>query len=417
MSTASSPFPAQELLADYQRCMIHNLPRYPILMVRGQGARLWDAQGREYLDLFAGFGGSLLGHCHPDLIRAVQQQASQLWFAGNLFYMEPQIRAARAISQHSFGGRCFFCHSGAEANEAAFKLARYYGYCRPGKAGPRYKIISTTQSFHGRTFGTMPATGNEKVRQGFGPLVPGFVQVPYNDLAAVEREIDELTVAIIAEPIQGEGGINVPDPQYFAGLRRLCDQHDLVLIADEVWTGCGRTGQWFGYQHWNVEPDVISLGKGIGGGLAVGAICAKPHLAEYFDAVKQGLVKHATTMGGNCLAMAAAAAVFQVLERDGLVQRAAELGQHVMARLNHFAQACKAIAQVRGRGLFIGIELNPDAPGAWFKNASQVAERCMEQGVLVNATRDVVLRLAPPLIISREELDQGLEVLERAIRG
>jgi len=404
--------------------MIHNLNRYPVAMVRGQGARLWDAAGREYLDLFAGFGGSILGHAHPDLVQALTHQAGRLWHVGNLFHTEPQTQLAEHLSGKGFGGQSFFGHSGADANEAAIKLARLFGKAQPGAArGPlgRYKIIATHHSFHGRFFGTMMATGQEKVRKGFEPLLPGFVHVPFNDLPALTNAIDAETVGIMVEPIQGEGGINVPTENYLAGLRQLANQHNLVLIFDEVWSGCGRTGRWFAYQHWNVMPDIMTLAKGVGGGLPVSVMCAQPKLAELFTpAGNHGVVAHATTLGGNCLSMAVAAEVFRVIERDNLLAHATQLGDHALIRLTKFARNHPAIKQVRGKGVFLGIELNPGTPGAsggWFKTGAEVVNRCMEKGVLLNATQDVVLRLAPPLTLTLKELDQALDVLENVLAG
>ena len=280
-STTATDSPSQTIIDRHDTFMSINYGRYPIAMATGHGVMLRDADGKEYLDLFAGFGAPVLGHCHPDLVEAVTEQANKLWHVGNLFHTEPQTRAAEAISRFGFGGRSFFCHSGADANEAAIKLARLYGKANPGKSAGefgRYKIISCTKSFHGRSFGTMGATANPKVREGFGPHLPGYANVAYNDITAVEAVLDDETVAIIAEPIQGEGGVNVPDVDYFKQLRALCDDRDLLLICDEVWTGCGRTGKFFAYQHWLDEtsggPDIMTLGKGVGGGLAVGVMCA-----------------------------------------------------------------------------------------------------------------------------------------------
>ncbi len=420
MTTAQESL-TREIIERHDQFMVGNLNRYPVAMVRGQGSRLWDAQGRAYLDLFAGFGGSILGHAHPDLVRAVSAQAAQLWHVGNLFHTEPQTHLAEHIAKKGFGGRSLFSHCGADANEAALKLARLYGKARPGRAAGahgRYKVLSTIHSFHGRFFGSMMATGQDKVRHGFEPLLPGFGYVPYNDLAAMAKAIDGETVAIMVEPIQGEGGINMPGEAYLAGLRRLCEEHDLVLIFDEVWTGCGRTARWFAYQHWNVTPDIMTLAKGVGGGLPVGVMCAGPKVAEYFTPrVNHGVVAHATTLGGNCLSMAVAVAVFEVIERDGLLAHAAALEKQAVDRLTAFARTHPQVKTVRGKGVFLGIELDPKAPGAWFKSATEVVSRCMDQGVLINGTQDVVLRLAPPLVLTPAELHEGLDVIERIIAG
>ena len=401
-----------------------NYGRFPIAMIRGEGCQLTDADGKSYLDLFAGFGAPLLGHCNPDLIDAVTQQAQTLWHVGNLLHTQPQTEAAEAISRHGFGGRSFFCHAGADANEAAFKLARLYGKANRGKSTGefgRYKVISCTQSFHGRSFATMNATANAKVREGFGPYLPGYTNVAYNDIAAVEAAIDDETVAVIAEPIQGEGGINIPAADYFAKLRALCDEHDLLLISDEVWTGCGRTGKMFGYQHWlpdaDRSPDIMTLGKGVGGGLAVGVMCARPEVAELYNAKTQGGVKHATTLGGNCLSMAVTARIFEVIERDGLLEHATKLGEAAKAKLSAFAAEQPCVKEVRGRGLFLGVSLDASAQSAWFGSAAEVAQRCLEQGLLINATGGDVLRLAPPITISQEQWDAGLDQLMEILAG
>lgn len=400
-----------DIIARHDRYMSLNYPRYPIAMVRGQGCRLFDADGKEYLDLFSGFGAGLLGHCHPDLVAAVTEQANTLWHVGNLLHTEPQTRIAEAIYEHGFGGRSFFCHSGADANEAAIKLARLYGGAKPPEAQaarPRFKVIATHNSFHGRTFATMMATGQPKVREGFEPWLEGFAHVPFNDLKAMRDAVDEQTVAIMVEPIQGEGGVIVPDDDYLPGLRDLCDERDLVLIFDEVWTGCGRTGQWFAHQHWDVAPDIMTLAKGVGGGLAVGVMCAGPRIADQYDASKHG-VKHATTLGGNCLAMAAGAAVFEVIERDGLLLHAAAMGRHITQRFNALKAGGAPIRQVRGKGLFIGVELDPTQTTG---GVAGVVNRCLGRGVIINGTQNTILRLAPPLIVTQEEIDEGLAVVE-----
>ncbi|MEO0514860.1 MAG: aminotransferase class III-fold pyridoxal phosphate-dependent enzyme [Planctomycetota bacterium] len=414
----------QAIIDRHDTFMSINYGRYPLSIIEGEGCTLRDADGKTYLDLFAGFGAPVLGHCQPDLVDAVTEQAKKLWHVGNLFHTEPQTRAAQYISEMGFGGRSFFCHSGADANEAALKLARLYGKANPSKSTGefgRYKVISCTKSFHGRSFATMGATANPAVREGFGPHLPGYTNVAYNDLDAIKAVLDNETVAIIAEPIQGEGGVNVPDPDYFKQLRALCDEHDLLLICDEVWTGCGRTGNFFAYQYWldetSGEPDIMTLGKGVGGGLAVGVMCAQPRIAELYNAKTQGGVKHATTLGGNCLSMAVTARIFEVLQRDHLVEHAATLGDAAMDRLRSFAEAHPAVKNVRGRGLFIGVELDTTAEGAWFANAADVVNRCLDQGLLINAAQGNVLRLAPPVTITSDELHRGLDQLERVIAG
>ena len=395
--------------------MCINYGRYPIVMDRGEGRRLWDTEGKAYLDLFSGFGAGLLGHCHPDLVKAVTDQAGKLWHVGNLFHTEPQTLAAEAIAKHGFGGRSYFCHAGADANDSAFKLARLYGQAKPGKAGHRYKVITANNSFHGRSFGGMVATGQPKVRHLFEPHLPGFSNVAFNSIDAIKGNLDDQTVAVMVEPIQGEGGVNVPDADYLPNLRALCDEHDLLLICDEVWTGCGRTGKYFAHQHWNITPDIMTLAKGVGGGLPVGVMCARDEVAAEFNWEKHGGVVHASTLGGNPIAMAATAAVFHVLERDNLVKHGGEMGDYAMQRLREAAKTNDAIVNVRGKGLFVGIELDP-AKG-WFASAKDVANRCMDRGVLINATQTAVLRLAPAVTVTKDELDEGLAVVEAVLAG
>jgi len=410
-----SPPTTESIRAAHDRAMTHNYPRFPIVMARGENAWLWYQEGRRYLDLFAGFGASILGHAHPELVRAVTEQAGKLWHPGNLFHTEPQTRAADAIRALGFNARCYFGHSGADANEAAIKLARLYGRSRPGRLGPRYAIVSTHRSFHGRSFGTMPATGASAVREGFAPLPEGFRHVPYNDLDALREAIDPNTVAVIVEPIQGEGGVNVPRDDYLPGVRALCDEHDLLMICDEVWTGCGRTGRNFGHQHWEVEPDVMTLGKGVGGGMPFSVMAARDPAAKLFDFEHVNRVVHASTLGGACLPAAAGAAVLETIARDGLTRRAAELGDRVRDRIA--AHASPYVREVRGRGLMLGVELKPEARGAWFDSAGDVVHRCREAGVLLNATQKVVLRLAPPITIEAELLDRGIDAMLRVLAG
>ncbi len=408
----------QQIIDRHDRAMSVNYARYPVAMIRGEGSTLVDASGKEYLDLFAGFGASVLGHCHPDLVATVNDQAQKLWHVGNLFHTEPQTRAAEAISRFGFAGRSFFCHSGADANVGALKLARLHGQKNKGNStGGRYRVISTLGSFHGRTFGAMEATGQPKVYEGFGPLGPGHVHVKFNDLSAVESAIDDETIAVLVEPIQGEGGVNVPDDGYLAGLRELCDKHDLVLIFDEVWTGVGHTGEYFGHQHWNVTPDVMTLAKGVGGGLPVGVTHVSPKFAELYDWRTHGHAVHATTLGGNCLSMAVTATIFEVLDRDQLVPRAKTLGQQITDRLNRFAESNPTIKAVRGKGLYLGVELDPSASGGRFESGGDVVKACMDRGVLINACQGNVLRIAPALTVEEDVLTRGLDIVEDVLKG
>lgn len=388
-----------ELLERGKQVLMGNYARLPVVMVRGEGCRLWDAQGRQYLDLFAGFGGAILGHCHPVLIAAAMEQAKKLWHVGNQFYSVPQIELAERLNKYAFAGQAFFCHSGAEANEAACKIARLRGQAQSPR---RWKIISLDKSFHGRTLAMIAATGNPKVRDGFAPDVPGFVQVPQGDIDALTKAIDDETAGILMEPIQGEGGINVYPDEYPAQVRKLCDQHGLTLIFDEVWTGCGRTGAWFAHQHFRtsdgkiVQPDVMTLGKAVGGGLPVGVMFARPELAGLF-----GPGKHGSTLGGNPICMAISRAIFDVIERENLTARSAMLGEHAMARLKDEAKIQSKIKQVRGRGLFLGVELAAEP--------KDLVEKALEVGLVMNVTAQQVIRLAPPINISRDEWDEGLD--------
>ena len=415
MSSPTAPFPDTEaLIARHDRALSPNYRRQPIAIERGEGAWLYDATGKAYLDLFAGFGAGLLGHAHPDLVEAVTEQAGKVWHVGNLLHTEPQVRLAEAVRDTGFGGLSFFCHSGADANEAAIKLARLYGRANPSGAGARHKVISATNSFHGRSYATMAATGQGKVSEGFEPLPAGFTHVPFDDVAALEEAIDAETVAVLLEPIQGEGGIILPSDDYLTQVRRLCDQHDLLLILDEVWTGGGRTGRMFAHQHFGVTPDMMTLAKGVGGGLPVGVMCARPALTEHVDASEHG-VKHATTLGGNPLSMAAAARLFEVIQRDNLVAHADTLGRRALERLQQWASQHEAVTAVRGKGLFIGIEFDPTSDAAWFDSTLDLFKAGLDRGLLLNATHGNVVRLAPPITISQPELDEGLDRLERLI--
>ncbi len=396
--------PTPTLVDHAKHVLIGNYARLPTVMVRGEGSRVWDADGKEYLDLFAGFGGAVVGHCHPELVAAVNRQAGQLWHVGNQFYTTPQVDFADRLERTAFPGRAFFCHSGLEANEAAVKLAKLRG------GGKRWKIVSLHRSFHGRSMAMIAATGNPNVKAGFEPMVPGFTQVEPGDLDAVAAAVDDETAGILVEPIQGEGGIYPLTTDYAACLRKLCDDRGLTLIFDEVWTGGGRTGRWFGHQHFvrpdgsTVTPDIMTLGKAVGGGLPVGVMWARPDVA---DLLTPG--KHGCTLGGNPICMAAATAVFDVIEREHLTAHAAALGEHAVARLRNDRKIAAKVAGVRGRGLFLGIELK-DAP-------DRLVERGLDLGVNLNVTAKTVIRLAPPINITAADWDAGLDRVIELIAG
>ncbi len=398
---------SKEILDRAAKVLIGNYARQPVVMARGRGSDLWDADGKQYLDLFAGFGGAILGHCHPALIEAATAQMGKLWHVGNTFHTEPQVEFAERLNRHAFQGQAFFCHSGLEANEAACKLARLRGQEFSPK---RWKIISLSKSFHGRSLAMISATGNPSIGQGFGPEVPGFIHVDGGNIDALSKAIDPEVAGVIMEPIQGEGGVNLYPPDYAGNVRRVCDEHDLTLIFDEVWTGCGRTGRWFGYQHFQsvqgnaVEPDILTLGKAIGGGLPVGAIFAKPQIAKLLTPGK-----HGCTLGGNPVCMSVARTIFDVIERDRLLAHAAALGEHAMARLRNEPSIKEKVQDVRGRGLMLGIEM---------KNPPQkLVERGLENGIIINLTAQKVVRLAPALTISTEQWDRGLDLLVKVIQA
>ncbi len=373
--------------------LIQNYGRSPVVMTRGEGVHLFDTDGKRYLDLFAGFGGCVLGHCHPALVKAAADQAQQLWHVGNAMHTKPQVEFAERIKAHAFDGRAFFCHSGMEANEAAVKLARLRGLKDGGK---RWKTISLIKSFHGRSLAMIAATGNPAVKEGFGPAVPGFVNVDPLDLDALTQAIDDETAAVIMEPIQGEGGINVYPPGHVQQVRNICDAHGLTLIFDEVWTGGGRTGRWFAHQYDGVEPDIMTLGKAMGGGLPVAVMYAKPHVAALLTPGR-----HGCTLGGNPICMAVARTIFETIEKENLVEHAAQQGERAIAKLRGDSSVSGKIAEVRGRGLFLGIELN--AEPADFTN------KALARGLIVNLTSKKVIRLAPPINIRTAEWDEGLQ--------
>ena len=380
------------ILDDADGLLIGNYARRPIVMERGEGVHLWDRDGKQYLDLFAGFGGCVVGHCHPDLVKAVQEQSTTLWQTGNTFHTRPQLRFAQHLKDKAFDGRAFFCHGGLDANESAVKLARLRGSTFDK---PRYKTITFNASFHGRSLAMIAAGSTEMHREGFGPMPPGFVHATGGDFDDLLAHVDDETCAILFEPLRGEGGMHGYPADFAKRVRDLCDERQITLIFDEVWVGGGRTGKWFGHQHFDgdVIPDILTLGKAIGGGLPVGCMWARPEIAELLVPGK-----HGSTLGGNPLCMSVAATVFDVIERDGLVAHAARLGEVAKAKLSSELPDC----QIRGDGLFLGIEL-PDKPQ---KDLVGVA---LDRGVVLNVTQATVVRLAPSLTISDEQWAQGLD--------
>ena len=379
-----------------------NYGRVPICLVRGDGVRVWDSDGREYLDFAAGIAVVGLGHCHPRVTGAIREAAATLLHVSNLYHTAPQIHLAKLLCDHSFADRVFFCNSGADANEAAIKLARKYAKER--FASDRYEVIATRNSFHGRTLATVTATGQEKYQHGFEPLMPGFKHVPYNDLRAMERALDSRTAAILVEPIQGEGGVNVPDDDYLPGLRKLCDESGALLILDEVQTGVGRTGRLWAYEHAGIEPDVLTLAKALANGVPMGAMLAREEVARVLTPGS-----HASTFGGTPFVASVALATLATVIEEKIPERAARMGRHLVEGLRALAGSVPAIREVRGRGLLIGIEL--DRP------AGPVVEGCREAGLLVLTAGERVLRLAPPLIVEPADCERALAVLAEALGG
>lgn len=388
-----------ETVAQFDRYVIPNYRRYPVALVRGENSWIWDSEGRRYLDFFPGWGCNLLGHCPPRVVEAVREQVGQLIHVPNTWYVEAQGAFAQALSERSFGGQCFFCNSGAEANEAAIKVARAYG-----AASGRFKIVTMEHGFHGRTYAAMSATAQPKYHAGFEPIVPGFKYVAYDDLDAAASAVDNRTAAVLVEPIQGEGGVNIPSSGYLAGLRKLCDDRGALLMLDEVQTGLGRTGEWFAYQHSDIEPDVLTCAKALAAGVAAGVMMARKEVAS---ALKPGM--HASTFGGNPIACRAGLAAIETIEADGLLARAAALGERFRGHFEKLsAERPGLIRDIRVSGVMIGVELNVDA--------APVVADCMAQGLLINATHGTVIRLLPALTIADEQVDEGCAILVDALR-
>jgi predicted acetylornithine/succinylornithine family transaminase len=392
-SSTSTNRSSAETIQLFDQYVIPNYKRFPISLVNGEGSYVWDAEGKRYLDLFPGWGCNILGYGHPKVVRAIQQQVEKLIHIPNTWYTEPQGEFAEALCSRSFG-KAFFCNSGAEAIEGAIKLARLH------TPENKYKIITFQQGFHGRTFGAVTATAQPKYHQGLGPMLPGFRYAPRNNLEAVRELIDEETCAIMIEPVQGEGGVNIPAPGFLQGLRDLCDEHGLVLIFDEVQTGMGRLGTWYGYQHFGVQPDIMTLAKGLAAGVACGAFICKDEIAP---SLRPGM--HASTFGGNPLAMSAGIATVQAIEEECLLEHVQQVAQHVEARLKEETANIDLVKEIRVCGMMIGIDLKV--------SSAPVQAEAMKRGILINSTQDTVVRLLPALNIPQDQLDAGLtEVLD-----
>ncbi len=391
----------EELLAHSKHYIMNTYGRIPIVLIKGEGARVWDSDGKEYLDFVAGIAVCSLGHSHPAVAAAIRKQAETLTHVSNLYHIEPQIHVAERLVTHSFADKVFFCNSGAEANEAAIKLARKYGH--EIMEGNRFEIITMENSFHGRTLTTVTATGQKKFQLGFEPLPEGFRYVPFNDIAAVEKAITETTCAVMVEPIQAEGGILIPDDDYLQRLRRLCDDKGILLIFDEVQVGMGRTGTLFAYEQSGVHPDIMTLAKALGNGFPVGAMLATDAAAAAFVPGN-----HASTFGGNPLGMTACLTTLDTMLNGGILDNCKAVGSYFLDRLKQLkATHHDIITDVRGRGLIVGVELSIAG--------DTIVAQAMEKGVLINCTNGTILRFVPPLIITREDVDKVIEVLDEVM--
>ena len=388
--------PTEELKQDAARYLMQTYTRQPLSIVRGRGTKVYDLEGREYLDFVGGIAVNILGHGHPELVQAIQHQVAQLIHTSNLYYTEPQVKLAQMLVDHSFADKVFFCISGAEANEAAIKLARHYSHDKYG-AG-RFEIVTMKNSFHGRTMATLTATGQEKVQKGYEPLLPGFSYVAFNNLEELKRAVTDKTAAIMLEPIQGEGGVYVADREYLKQVRDLCAKKDVLLIFDEIQTVMGRTGTLFAYEQLGVQPDIMTLAKGLGGGVPIGACLATDSVAKAFTPGS-----HASTFGGNPLACAAGLAVCRALLEGHVLDHARRMGEYLAKGLSACKERHRVVREVRGLGLLQGIDLDMDGKA--------VVSECLARGILINATGEHVLRFVPPLIITQLEIDRLLDTL------
>ena len=387
----------EELTGLYEKFVMNTYKRFPLALVRGAGARVWDIDGREYLDMTAGIAVCSLGHAHPGVVSAIRKQAETLMHVSNLYYTEPQACFARMLVENSFADKVFFCNSGAEANEAAIKLARKYGHER---LGGKHELITMKDSFHGRTMATITATGQEKFQVGFAPLVPGFKYVPFDDLPSLKAAISEKTCGVLLEPIQAEGGVRIPAEDYLRGVREICDQHGVLMILDEVQVGMGRTGTLFAYEDSGIQPDIMTLAKAMGNGFPVGAMLATDRVASAFQPGN-----HASTFGGTPLAMAACVAVFEAIQAEGLLENCRRVGAYFLERMRRLREDRPLITDVRGKGLILGMELKIDG--------AEIVKKCMEKGLLIiTSGAGNVLRFVPPLIITEKDADQAISILE-----
>ncbi len=390
----------EELINLANKNIMGTYKRFPIVLVGGSGMKVWDSAGNEYLDMVAGIAVCSLGHSHPAVVAAIKKQLDKLTHVSNLYYIEPQIRLAELLANNSFADKVFFCNSGAEANEAAIKLARKYTCDHFGRG--KYELLAMQNSFHGRTIATLAATGQEKFHKGFEPLPDGFRYIPFNDPAALEGAITDKTCGVMLEPIQGEGGVVIPDDGYLREVRKICNEKGILMILDEVQVGMGRTGTLFAYENSGVKPDILTLAKALGNGFPVGAMLAIEDVASSFVPGS-----HASTFGGNPLAMSAAFATLETIFEEGILENCRRMGSYFLKKLESLKQKHSSIKAVRGRGLIIAVELHGNGDG--------IVNRCLKKGLLINCTNGNVLRFVPPLIISAGDIDKAVEILDETI--
>ena len=392
----------KEIMALADENIMNTYKRFPIVLLKGSGVKVWDVNGKEYLDFAAGIAVCNLGHCHPQVIAAIKDQVEKLMHVSNLYYTEPQVQLAKLLVDNSFADKIFFCNSGAEANEAAIKLARKYAHENMGP--DKFELITMKDSFHGRTMATITATGQEKIQFGFTPLLEGFTYVPFNDLHTLEARISSKTCGIMVEPIQGEGGVNIPDVNYLNSVREICDRYGILLIIDEVQTGMGRTGKLFAYEHSGIKPDIMTLAKALGNGFPIGAMLATNKVAKAFVPGN-----HASTFGGNPLAMAAANATVKTMLQEGILEHCRKMGDYFLLKLKKLQEKHNIIKDVRGTGLMLAAQLNIES--------GDIVNECLQRGLLIISAGSKTLRFVPPLIITTGDVDQAISVLDEVMEG
>jgi acetylornithine/N-succinyldiaminopimelate aminotransferase len=390
----------KKLFEESSRYIMNTYNRYPVALRKGRGIKVWSTDGKEYLDFVGGVAVNILGHCHPRVVVALQKQAQRLIHVSNYFHIEPQIRLAKLLVENSFADKVFFCNSGAEANEAAIKLARKFA--KEKMSPDRFEILTALNSFHGRTLAAVTATAQEKFHKGFEPLVPGFRYIPFNDVDALKSALKKETCAVLLEPIQGEGGVNIPDENYLQAVREICNENNLLLIFDEVQTGMGRTGKLFAYEHYGITPDIMTIAKGLGGGVPIGAMLATDKVAESFQPGN-----HASTFGGNPLVCAAGVATLDTILEDGfLLDHCNRMGRYFIERMEQLHTAFpNHIEEVRGKGLLLGMQLT--------REGGPIVTTCLEKGILINCTAGNVLRFLPPLTVQQKDIDKLIDILHK----